>query len=931
MQQGFSFIINPSRLRKNAVVYDQMKVLLPLLALIALLCAGPAAKARASSGSRDDGERAYQPECEPNGSAFLAINANRQGLADVFLNFCVERTHESEIRQEIAAALECPETELRVRRFTEKEFVGMEASCRKRLVRRDLQLRGRADVQFIQKMLSKAGVPTLAVIVAVPSLGDATCTPAPRYAPGSLEVVPCAYSLSGEPGDPQAIEYGFGYAAGRAGRITGMLVSLLLLPIVLTVWLRRRALNVQDDTREAVWFSYFRFLRGMTLAGTLVWWTSIDLLQADGFVAFLLPAWASRDRALAGVLPWIVLWLLFGAVYALCVFLSSPIHALRGVTRTREEAMWQSLGSVGRLLIPFSLFALAIAELGRSPRTAILLFMAMFVAARFGARKLARIYGMEPHALTSGELRDRAFALAKKAGAKLNQLYVLPTERLRMANAFAHIGHNIFLTDYLLKNLSKSEVDAVIGHEVAHLQLKHIRGRVAFIFGAVLAMSFAGAWMNFQLPRNFPSGPAFYAVLLLALFFVSRRNEYAADAGAVKLTEDPQPMMTALAKISRLNTMPMDWGRLEEKTLTHPSARRRIARLARISGIADEQISNILLESARPPAETYAIPGTAAPQGKIFSTRYKTRRSARLGWTIVFTGVTIPAIVASAAQLAHLRGSTLWVAYASGLALTVTATLLLVNFAAPAGFTAVERQLRLKCEKNGVCLEICRGLFVGLAPHPQPRLYEGNWTWDVGLLCLTPEYLCYWGEETRFLLRRNEIASISAGPGSVGWFKSATARIAWRNRAGDERAFRLSAAGAGSMRNLAHCSRELARDLDLWLRGLPLGPDALIRVDSMDSSSFETLGAPDFGSVTNHTARELVRGPLLARDFVINTFLAVAAAVLLGLRLPPLDSLASAPALTPTGGGALYVLAAVWVNRAFLLSPYWRSRDETTD
>lgn len=903
-----------------------MKLLFPALALLTLLLATAPAKAQAPANSRNDAE-VDEPDCDASGSAFLAIDADRQGFAHLFLNFCLAAGREKEVKQEIAAAMECPETHLERTDFTDQGFVGIEASCRKRLSRRGLEFAGHADVLSIQRMLKKAGVSSLAVIVAIPHFGDATCSPAPRYLPGAAEVLPCAYSISGGPSDPPAIQYAFGYGAARAGRISAILGSLLLLPIAITLWLRRRALSVVEDAKEAVWFSYFRFLRWTTLAGTLVWWTTIDLLGADGFVSFLLPAWAWRDRALAAMLPWIALWMLYGAAYALCVFLSSPIHALRGIQRTGKEAVWQSFWSVGRLLIPFSLFALAIAELIRSPRVAILLFIAMFVAAKLGARKLAQVYGMEPHALTSGELRDRAFAIAKKAGAKLNQLYVLPAERLRMANAFAHIGHNIFLTDYLLKNLSKREVDAVVGHEVSHLQMKHLRGRLILVLGAVLVMSIGGWWTEFQLPRNFPSGPAFYAVLLLALFFVSRRNEFAADAGAVKLTENPQPMMTALAKISRLNMMPMDWGRLEEKTLTHPSTLRRITRLARIGGIAEEQIPNLLRESANPPAETYAIPSTAAPQGKIFSTRYKTRHSSRLAWIIVFTGVTIPSAVALALEQAHFQGSTLWLAYAAGLVFTFAATLLLANFAAPAGFTAVERQLRLKCEKNGVRPEICRGLFVGLAPHSQPRLYEGNWTWDVGLLCLTPEQLCYWGEEAQFLLRRDEITCISVGPGSLGWLKTATASISWRNAPGEERSFRLNAAGAGSIRDMARTSVLLARDLDAWQRGSPLATDAILRPESGDSSSLVALGPPNFGSITSSAPRELVRGPLLARDFMINTFLAVAAAVLLGLRLPPLDSLAPAPTLNHTGGGALYVLAVVWLNRAFLFTPFWRSRD----
>jgi Zn-dependent protease with chaperone function len=885
------------------------------------------AKAQAPADSRSDTQDG-QADCDPPGYAYLSIDADRRGFAHLFLSLCLDRAREDEVGQEIATALECPKNRLEIEHFTDKGFAGMEANCTKPLSRRGLDFTGRADVRAIQELLKKAGVSSLAVIVALPSNGDARCSPAPRYLPVSAEVVPCAYSLSGQTGDPQAIEYAFGYSAAQAGRIVGSLGLLLLLPVAITLWLRRRALSVGEEAREAVWFSYFRFLRWMTLGGTLVWWTGIDLLRADALVGFLLPSWASSDAGLAAMLPWIALWFLYGAVYALCVFLSSPIQSLRGIRRTRAEAVWQSLWSVGRLLIPFSLFALAIAELIQSPRVAILLFIAMFVAARLGARKLAQVYGMEPHALTSGELRDRAFAMAKKAGAKLNQLYVLPTERLRMANAFAHIGHNIFLTDYLLKNLSKREVDAVIGHEVAHLQKKHLRGRLGFIFGAIVVLSFASAWTNFRLPRTFPSGPILYAIVLLALFFVSRRNEFAADAGAVRLTEDPQPMMTALAKISRLNTMPMHWGRLEEKMLTHPSTLRRITRLARMGGIAEEQIPDLLRDSARPPAETYAIPSTAAPEGKIFSTRYKSRHAARLGWTMIFAGVSIPAAVALAAERAHLQGSTLWLAYAAGLVLAPAATLLLLNFAAPHGLRGVERGLREKCEKDGVCPEICRGLFVGLAPHSRPRIYEGNWNWDAGLLCLTPGELCYWGEETKFLLRRNEITRISVGPGAIGWFKAGTASISWRNAAGEERSFRLSAAGAGSIREMVRSSILLARDLDLWHRGLPLAPDPIVRPGSADSTSILKLGPPRFGSVTNTAPKELARGRFLARDFLINTFLAIGAIVLFGLRLVPLEFPAASQTLRPTGWSALYVLVVVWLNRAFLFSPFWRSRED---
>ena len=123
---------------------------------------------------------------------------------------------------------------------------------------------------------------------------------------------------------------------------------------------------------------------------------------------------------------------------------SVPIHELRGVKRTKSEAIRQAFWGVGRFFIPFVLVVTAMGEMFESPRTAVVLFVATFVAARLAGKKLLQAYGLEFQAVSSGELRDRAFALAERGKAKLQQLYVLPTDHIRVANAFAHVGNNIF-------------------------------------------------------------------------------------------------------------------------------------------------------------------------------------------------------------------------------------------------------------------------------------------------------------------------------------------------------------------------------------------------------------------------------------------------------------------------------------------------------
>src|SRR6185503_14523794 len=67
----------------------------------------------------------------------------------------------------------------------------------------------------------------------------------------------------------------------------------------------------------------------------------------------------------------------------------------------------------------------------------------------------------------------------------------------------------------------------------------------------------------------------------LALFFRSRRNERQADAIGVSLTGEPEACISGLARLARLNLMPLHsdgWGKSLD---THPQAMRRFEEIAR--------------------------------------------------------------------------------------------------------------------------------------------------------------------------------------------------------------------------------------------------------------------------------------------------------------------------------------------------------------
>jgi Zn-dependent protease with chaperone function len=902
--------------------------ILPFVLLSALFLANAAPTFGQTKNSNSYSED--EPDCDSPQEGSLTVDATKNGFAVLSLEVCVAAERELGLRQKLPAALGCEPGQSGFSVHKNGELTGLEIDCPIRMSRKALQYSAQIDLSSVQILLKDAGLKTLTVETSIPLYAETVCDPPPQQDNTFAEGRDCTYFFQDLANDPRTICIALGYSTGRLARVAAILGFLLIIPIALTLWFRRRARSVPEDLIPTVIFAYRRFITWTALGGALIWWTAIDLLHVDSLTDFIAPAAKSDDFGLRTFLPWILLWLPPAIVYFLCLTLSSPIHPLRGVTRTQSQAIRQSFWSVARFALPIPLFILGIGELFTSPRVGVLLFGAAIFAGRLVQRKLATSVGMELHAVTTGELRDRAFAIAQKAKAKLNQLYVLPAERMRMANAFAHVASNIFLTDYLLKNLNKREVDAVIGHEVAHLQKKHIRTRLLVVFGVVAALTTGTAWSEQWIPAAFPTGPVVFGFVLLLMFFVSRRNEFDADAGAVKLTGDAEAMITSLARISRLNTMPVHWGKLDEKILTHPSTLRRVRQLARTAGIPEARIPELLNQAAAPSLDVYPIPATALPAGKVFSSRYKTRFSQSMAWIMMLSAAVFPAFITLAIRWAHLSGMPLTLAYVAGIPFSIAIDAVLANFLPMRGSPKLETALRKKLEQENTPPEFLNGLFVSLAPDSRPMLYEANWSWDVGFLTISDNRLSFLGEEARFSLTRDQITRVSLGFGPVSWFRAQAVYVAWQDAAGNERVFNLRPVSCVSMLEMARKTRRFAEDLQNWHRGIRLSPGSLLPPSPRAAGAAEPLSVPGFGSVTSFSPRILVRGPFLARIFLFDMFVAAGVAILCGLRFPMLDSInrASDPGdLSLSGGAFLYVLATVWLWRIFALWPYWRYRE----
>ncbi|MCP5145675.1 MAG: M48 family metallopeptidase, partial [Gammaproteobacteria bacterium] len=203
---------------------------------------------------------------------------------------------------------------------------------------------------------------------------------------------------------------------------------------------------------------------------------------------------------------------------------------------------------------------------------------------RAGGGVVARSVGGEKVASdTRDPLRRRLLNVVEEmaiaSGVPMPEVYVLEHET--GINAFA-AGHSpadaaVAVTRGTLENLTRSELQGVIGHEFSHILNGDMRINIrlmGMLFGLLVIAISARMVLRF-LPRHHggsdrKGGGALVAIMLAAvavlivgyvgLFFgrmiqaaVSRGREQLADASAVQFTRDPAGIRNALVKIGALS------------------------------------------------------------------------------------------------------------------------------------------------------------------------------------------------------------------------------------------------------------------------------------------------------------------------------------------------------------------------------------------
>ena len=706
--------------------------------------------------------------------------------------------------------------------------------------------------------------------------------------------------------------HSIGHDSSTLQRDMALLIGTLLLPVVLALWLRRRALNAEVADKAPVSFSYMRYQQWLLNGSLLTWWACVESVHLSAFLTFFLAPTFSRMNWLLAIIVALANWIPPAIIWVICVTISQPVQQkLRGLTWTRKELALQATYALCSALLPLILTIRGIVAGTRGDfRMLIVCIVAAFFVKLIAAGRLVKLLGMQSQALTTGELRDTAFNVAQRLGVKLQQIYVIPAGKIQTANAFARKGNTIAFTDYLLQRMTRREINYVLAHELNHLRLKHLKKLSTAFVGSLTVAIFLMIAFRSSLPDSTVLRYGLiFVILTLGQYFWSRRFEFEADAGAVQTTGDAEAAISALFKLSTLNMHPLQWSKWTEKWLTHPSTQRRAQAIAKKAGIPLSHVAAIAETAVKNDAH-YPIPASAIAGNKLHSSSNKASDVRRLGLTFLAVRLLVPTAFALVVKFVAMSPSADRFVYLLGAMVTLATHLVLINFLAARRIGSLIPLLKAKLLSEGIDVDAWRGVPVALAPAALPRVYEGHSHWDLGFLFFGPDRISYWGEETRFSLRRGQITDMKIGPGGPALIRLPRIYIAWRHI---ERpacgVFSLASAEPGTLLALRRRTKDLLVHMLQW-RKESFAADAV-------PARLASLTAPAFGDVTGTSPLAWRKSQAFVREMYRTALFAAALAIVAGLPfhattfLTDPEAFASRPHVPGSGWYVVVVAAAI--------------------
>lgn len=807
-----------------------------------------------------------------------------------------------------------------------------EGKCSEAMAASGLQLSTHVDLGGVLVELQKMGDQQLEVWLSFPESRYVEHTPSNDENAETSNSYRVHYEFhTGHP-ENAVLDLAFGYRPEDVKRALLTPALILLLPLLITFWMQRAALRGAADDPTAAWFSYFRVLSLCTTGTLLVWlcaWHVRDGIEE--ILTFRLPTHSVEAAVIRAAVMMLPPWI----VCLICLTASHPVYTkVRGLTWPRGKFYLAQTLQVAVQAVPIMLLAAGGELLTVDSRYAMALLASVYFSFLVLARLRMKVTGTHPEVLTTGELRDRVFELARRAHTGLRQVLVMPAGRSQMANAFASRSQMVIFTDYLLARMNKREVLAVAAHEITHLQRNHIRwkllGVILLIVSPLLvrgvittgleliraAARAAGASSSqlFQIVNRIVKTPELdlliFAIGLMLFYLQSRMIEDTADAGAVRLTGDPEALITALLKLGKLNLMPIQWGRLSGTLLTHPSTLKRVERIARIGQVAPERLQQIVAQYQAGKDATDPVAATETPLEDTFReaglagnrvvTTEKASQSAINKLFVVLFFHIAPALGwVWAVDRLPLHGVARLLALTAGIVVSVAIYAVIAHWTLVWGREKLQAGFAAKMQQEGLDLARQKAWLVGLAPDPLPRFYVTSYNWDHGYLFPASRRLGYVGDQTSFVLHPEEVRGVRLGMGVPGFFPVQRVYVDWW----DDKRHELRTFNVVPMRPCKFWQMQgevlaLFSALQAWRANPAAAPTPAEKLMGLPS--------PAFGETTSRSIKSL---HTFARAWALAFWLMILAWVACSVTQVP---------------ETVYVCAVVVLNRLYEHIPIWR-------
>ncbi len=183
-------------------------------------------------------------------------------------------------------------------------------------------------------------------------------------------------------------------------------------------------------------------------------------------------------------------------------------------------------------------------------------------------------------------------------GVKIGRVLIVPEGKGHMTNAFAS-PYAVGVTDNLGKYLTRSQIDYVLAHEVAHCEKKHGRKHLLMTLGIY---SLLAAVLFLERGSIVDMRPLVIVVAIfgpvMAMNYLSRRHEHESDRTGVDFTRDPETAIRALVQLYRATMAPLNCSQFTQLFLSHASLTRRVMAIAEAGQLPMERVNNMLVKRA---------------------------------------------------------------------------------------------------------------------------------------------------------------------------------------------------------------------------------------------------------------------------------------------------------------------------------------------